>query len=366
MAFTSPFSGTPKVRKGSADPTLSHDEFVRRFKERFKDPAFDDEEDAKNRVAEAAWKGYDESRKSAHTRPAGPGFADPKQEVSVEWLATRERLIQAERTHRNPDARPRLLLINGSPRSEWTCPGELSKTHRLVDEASQAIAKIGDFEVDILDLSRLTSEFGRNIHPCKACVSTAMPLCNWPCSCYPNDAMGQVQDWMAEIYERWVLAHGVMIITPVHWYQAPSVLKLMIDRLVCADGGNPDPTSTGGKDPEAAKKLELKGWDYPKHLEGRLFAVITHGDAGGAEHVRQALTDWLNDIGLESASPQALLDRYIGYLKPYATSHDELDEDRAIMTEVQNAGAALARAVAMKRSGQLPTRPHGGDDPRPK
>ena len=22
----------------------------------------------------------------------------------------------------------------------------------------------------------------------------------------------------------------------------------MIDRLVCADGGNPDPTSTGGKD----------------------------------------------------------------------------------------------------------------------
>ena len=24
---------------------------------------------------------------------------------------------------------------------------------------------------------------------------------------------------------------------PVHWYQAPSVLKLMMDRLVCADGG---------------------------------------------------------------------------------------------------------------------------------
>jgi len=44
-----------------------------------------------------------------------------------------------------------------------------------------------------------------------------------------------------------------MIITPVNWYQAPSGLKSMIDRLVCADGGNPDPTSTHGKTPEEAK-----------------------------------------------------------------------------------------------------------------
>jgi multimeric flavodoxin WrbA len=28
--------------------------------------------------------------------------------------------------------------------------------------------------------------------------------------------------------------------TPVNWYQVPRVLKAMIDRLVCADGGNPD------------------------------------------------------------------------------------------------------------------------------
>ena len=35
---------------------------------------------------------------------------------------------------------------------------------------------------------------------------------------------------MNEIYP----PHGVMIVTPVHWYQATSPLKLMIDRLVCA------------------------------------------------------------------------------------------------------------------------------------
>jgi len=50
---------------------------------------------------------------------------------------------------------------------------------------------------------------------------------------------------MNEIYPMWVAAHGIMIITPVNWYQVSSPLKLMMDRLVCADGGNPDPTVPG-------------------------------------------------------------------------------------------------------------------------
>ena len=32
-----------------------------------------------------------------------------------------------------------------------------------------------------------------------------------------------------------------------------------------------------------AKALELAGWDYPKHLAGRAFAVVVHGDAAGVE-----------------------------------------------------------------------------------
>src|SRR5262249_16626629 len=150
-----------------------------------------------------------------------------------------------------------------------------------------------DFEVEVLDLSRLTSEFGRTIFPCKSCVATAMPLCHWPCSCYPNHGLGQSGDWMAEIYPKWVAAHGVMIVQPVHWYQAPSTLKLMIDRLVCADGGNPDPTSTQGKDPALAKQLELAGWPYPRHLAGRTFSIVAHGDARGPEQLCGMLGNWL-------------------------------------------------------------------------
>lgn len=117
----------------------------------------------------------------------------------------------------------------------------MSKSFRLV-QLAESILKQRASEVTLLDLARLASEYGRHIHPCKACFSTSPALCHWPCSCYPHYSLGQTQDWMNEIYPLWVAAHGVMIVTPVHWYQATSPLKLMIDRLVCADGGNADPT----------------------------------------------------------------------------------------------------------------------------
>jgi multimeric flavodoxin WrbA len=178
--------------------------------------------------------------------------------------------------------------------------------------------------------------------------------------------VGQVNDWMNEIYPRWVAAHGVMIVCPVHWYQAPASLKLMIDRLVCADGGNPDPTTTHGKDPVKAKELELKGWDYPKHLAGRAFSVVAHGDAAGPENLRRMLHDWLTDIGMISAGPTAMLDTWIGWYEPYATSHQELDKDKDLFTEVGNAARTLANQVRLIRSGQYHAPDEGLHDPREK
>jgi multimeric flavodoxin WrbA len=354
-------SRKPRVVKGAPSVALTREQFRQRFLARFYDPAFaaraggDREHLAHlDALLDVAWEAYHEYRKSPRTRRAGADFADPECELPIEWLATRAAIRKAERRQRQRGGPSRILVINGSARSDQTCPGEMSKTWRLTQLAARAIASQRGFEVDLLDLSRLTSEYGRVIYPCKACVSTAMPLCNWPCSCYPNHALGQVNDWMAEIYPRWVAAHGVLIACPVNWYQAPSVLKLMIDRLVCADGGNPDPTSTGGKDPARAKQLELAGWDYPKHLAGRAFAVVVHADAAGAESVRRNLCDWLTDMGLIPAGPGAGLDRYIGYFKPYATSHDDLDADRALQREVRNEALALCEAVRQIRGGRCP------------
>jgi multimeric flavodoxin WrbA len=353
------------VRKGQAPAMLARDAFHERFMQDFFDPAFRAEEAAISRLEAIAWDAYQQGRKAPLTHKAGAGFANPDYALSDQWRATRDRLIAAQQAWAQAVTPSRVLLVCGAARNDGTCPGEMSKTWRLTQIAREVL-QAGGLETEVLDLSRLTSDYARHIHPCKSCVATAMPLCHWPCSCYPNHATRQTGDWMAEIYEMWVRAHGVILLTPVYWWQAASPLKLMIDRMVCADGGNPDPTSTHGKTPEEAKALELAGWDYPKHLAGRTYGVVVHGDAEGAGDVSRALCDWLDAMGLIGAGAASRLDRYIGYYQPYATSHDALDADTAIQEEVRNVARAVARAVRELRAGQLSEPGRELEEPRPK
>ena len=355
-----------RVRTGQAPPKLSRDEFRLRYLAAYSDPAFDAERAAIERLADIAYEAYAEGRKAPHTQKAGAEFEDPDYDLSTEWLAARARLKKAKERHDDLSAPGRVLVVCGSDRNDGTCPGEMSKSFRLSTIVTEVLRDEAKLDVDLLDLSLITSEYGRQIHPCKGCVSTAMPLCHWPCSCYPNHSLGQIHDWMNEIYERWTLAHGIVIVTPVYWYQAPSVLKLMIDRLVCADGGNPDPTSTQGKDAAVAKAIEMKGWSYPKHLDGRAYGLVVHGDVAGIEGARRALSDWLDWMGLVDAGAQARLDRFIGYYEPYATSHDTLDKDRHVQEEVRNVGRAVARTVRALRDGTFIVPDANLTRPRPK
>lgn len=191
-------------------------------------------------------------------------------------------------------------------------------------------------------------------YPCKACVHRHAVVSLAVLVLSEQFARpGQRNDWMHEIYPRWVAAHGVMIVSPVHRHQAPSVLKLMIDRLVCADGGNPDPIRTEGKHAKKAKAIELAGWDYPRHLKGRAFCVVVHGDTAGAETLRRNLRDWLRD--LVPAGGAANIDRYIDYYGLYATSHQALDQDQPIQQQVRNAARALLTTVGRLRAGELRT-----------
>ena len=342
------------IRKGQAPAPLTRERFHERFMQDFKDPAFQAEQQALARLEQIAFEAYEEGRKAPITRKAGAGFADPGYDLSVEWIETRDKLIAAQQRWGEAATPSRVLLVCGSARNDGTCPGEMSKTYRMTKIAREILQGQG-IEVDVLDLSLVTSSYGLHIHPCKGCVATAMPLCHWPCSCYPNHAMRQTGDWMAEIYERWVSAHGVLLLTPVYWYQVTSPLKLMMDRLVCADGGNPDPTSTHGKKPQEAKAIEAKGWDFPKHLEGRAYGLVVHGDVAGIEGVRRSLSDWLDWMGLVDAGSLARLDRYVGYYEPYYNSHDTLDADQAVQEEVRNAARALGNAVTQLRQGTLHT-----------
>jgi multimeric flavodoxin WrbA len=354
------------VRKEMPGVKLSEQEFKDRYRKHFFDPAFGSLHRDMERIVEIAWQAYSDSRKAPQTRRAGDGYAEPDYQLSVEWIGASEAIKAAERRQKDPSTPSRILLINGASRSEHTCPGESSKTWRLAMLAQEIFAREQEFDVEILDLSRLTSEYGRTIHPCKTCVSTAMPLCHWPCSCYPNHALGQVHDWMNDIYRMWAAAHGVMIICPVNWYGPPSGLKLMIDRLVCADGGNPDPTSTGGKNAERAKALELADWPYPQHLAGRAFSVVAHGDYGGEEATQNAVAQWLRGSGLIEAGHRSQLAALVGYMQPYATSHEELDRDTAFQEEVRNAARSLVQAVKLMRRGELKQPDAGLRAPRKK
>ena len=158
----------PKVRKGMPSVQLTQEEFSKRARERFYDPTFDAVAPEIERVIAVAWKNYTEYHRNPRKRRAGRGFSDPDFSLPIEWLETRKAIQQAETRQHSPKSNSRILLINGSTRSNQTCPGEMSKTFRLAKIAEKVLSGNKGFEVDFLDMSRLASEYGRIIYPCKA------------------------------------------------------------------------------------------------------------------------------------------------------------------------------------------------------
>ena len=56
------------VRTGQGDVKLSREEFARRVRERFDDPAFDAVRDEIERVIDVAWDGYGTYRRNPRSR----------------------------------------------------------------------------------------------------------------------------------------------------------------------------------------------------------------------------------------------------------------------------------------------------------
>lgn len=141
------------------------------------------------------------------------------------------------------------------------------------------------WEVDYEDLGNVYNR--PRIQSCNACVSTSMALCVWPCNCYKkNDNKEPDLMWNLDLYSRLDMADAWAIIGPINWYAPSSTLKLMFDRLVCMNGGNPNEKLIDHKDPVKAMKLEhTTEWKKLSlnHLEGRTCAFFCYGDEGGDE-----------------------------------------------------------------------------------
>jgi len=183
-----------------------------------------------------------------------------------------------------PEQRPfRVLVIAGSDRRQYNCPGVDSKARALMFRMADRLPP--DWEIDVEDLGNV---FGRaRIQSCNACVSTSMALCVWPCNCYEKDNSKEPDlMWDLDLYARLDLADAWAIIGPVNWYGPTSNLKAMFDRLVCANGGNPREDLIEHKNAEIAMRLEHSP-QWPElstnHLEGRTAAFFCYGDGGGDE-----------------------------------------------------------------------------------
>ena len=177
----------------------------------------------------------------------------------------------------------RVLIIAGSDRRQYNCPGVDSKARTLMLRMADRLPQ--QWEIDYEDLGNV---YGRaRIQSCNACVSTSMALCVWPCNCYEkNNKKEPDLMWDLDMYARLDLADAWAIIGPVNWYATTSNLKLMFDRLVCMNGGNPREKTIKHKDPELAMKLEdSPDWQAMSlnHLEGRTAAFFCYGDGGGNE-----------------------------------------------------------------------------------
>jgi hypothetical protein len=177
----------------------------------------------------------------------------------------------------------RLLLISGSQRRLYNCPGLDGKARTFMKRMAAQLE--GAFEIDEVDLANV---YGRpRIQPCNACVSTSMALCVWPCNCYEKDNKDEPDlMWNLDLYARLDLADAWAVIGPVNWYGPSTNLKAMFDRLVCANGGNPREELIEHKDPELALKLEHSPeWAElsVNHLEGRTAGFFLYGDGGGDE-----------------------------------------------------------------------------------
>jgi hypothetical protein len=71
-------------------------------------------------------------------------------------------------------------------------------------------------------------------------------------------------------------------------------------------------------------------------------------------------------MSLISAGRTAEVDGYIGYMEPYATSHEALDHDEDFQQRTRNAARALGNAVNLSRAGKYQRPDEDIDDPNPK
>ena len=305
------------------------------------------------------------TRKAPRTRPAGTEFADPAYELSHRLARRARRGPGRGRPARGSAVPSRILLINGSPRSEHTCPGEMSKTYRLLESAREVIAaeawhgmRGARSEPSCLRVRQANPSLQGVLLDGAGTLSLALLLL--PQSCH---GAGQRLDerHLSDVGRRaWHHDHlpGALVpgARPSEADDGPAGLRRR------RQSRSQPPRRA--RMPRAPKSSSWPVGPIPGTWQvacSRWSCTATRPaprTCGGCSPTGSPTCIWCRPEG-------GALDRYIGYYEPYATSHDDLDAETALFEEVRNAVRALIEAMARYRAGEHPA---GATlhEPRPK
>ena len=188
-----------------------------------------------------------------------------------------------------------ILGFNGSPR-------KYGNTFKLLKAALLGSEKEGA-ETELIHL------YDREIKPCIGCLSDEESLCGYPCV---------IEDDMREIYDKILKADGLIIATPIYWFDVSGVVKNLIDRLTALEN-----------------MIHHSGYSW---LEGKYGGIIAVGNDEGGVHVISTLLSTLVSMGV-GIPPWALA---------YYSGKEDVIENERVMMDAVNVGRVLALAASNK------------------
>lgn len=186
-----------------------------------------------------------------------------------------------------------ILGINASPRKH-------GNTSKMLSIALKAAESEGA-RVEAIHL------YDYRIKPCMGCLSDEPKKCRYPCVINDDD--------MGVLYEKVLEADGLIIASPIYWFNVPGQLKNFIDRLTAF---------------ENMIVIDGRCW-----IEGKVAGVMAIGADSGEIELIANLFATLNSMGM-IIPPWAL-----AYTKD---SSDVLCQERALM-DAANVGRSVALMV---------------------
>lgn len=190
-----------------------------------------------------------------------------------------------------------IIVFIGSARNKNNCPDQESKTSEIVKEALKDLPD--DITIDLVDLS---IEDNPIIQPCKGCISTAGGAhCHFFCDCYFKGDK-EHPDFMSDfdIYKRLLKSDAFIVFSPINWWNVPTQVKAMFDRLVCGSLTMTDKQAIEVFGEENIKNSKLtkkfsETEEYKRmvknHYEGKVGAFYIHGDDGADDYKKRKLPE---------------------------------------------------------------------------